>query len=294
MQAAQVIPFRFESREVRTLLIDGQPWFCAADVCAVLDYANSRQAIQKNCREKGVSIRDTPTKGGMQAMTFIDEGNLYRLIIKSRKDEAQRFESWVCDEVLPAIRKHGRYEDAGNRMGTLLGQTIGTDGFHMLGAVLDGKVRHLPAPARRRAKMHIWSQVHKAFSVVSAEDIPASSLDAARNFIGSYSLPLEGEWLSKTSTKAGTFADILGRPMTSTERWLVYADSNGNEHLKSVPDDACVLSHRDLIRGMLGCDIPVHPDEMFEFALAAIANIKIRYNNQYSRIRAARKAGLKV
>lgn len=195
MQSAQVIPFRFEAREVRTIVIDDQPWFCAADVCEVLGYANSRQAIQKNCRPEGVSVRDTLTRGGKQALTFIAEGNLYRLIIKSRKEEAQRFEAWVCDEVLPAIRKQGRYEDTDNRMATLVGQTIGTDGFHMLGAVVKGKVSSLPAAIQRRATSKIWSQTHAAFGVRSAADIPADQLDSARNFIAAYAL--EGEWLGK-------------------------------------------------------------------------------------------------
>ncbi|MFV2946943.1 MULTISPECIES: BRO-N domain-containing protein [Pseudomonas] len=195
MQSAQVIPFRFEAREVRTIVIDDQPWFCAADVCEVLGYANSRQAIQKNCRPEGVSVRDTLTRGGKQALTFIAEGNLYRLIIKSRKEEAERFEAWVCDEVLPAIRKTGRYEDTDNRMATLVGQTIGTDGFHMLGAVVKGKVSSLPAAIQRRATSKIWSQTHAAFGVRSAADIPANQLDAARNFIAAYAL--EGEWLPK-------------------------------------------------------------------------------------------------
>ncbi|ANI14484.1 hypothetical protein A9C11_11030 [Pseudomonas citronellolis] len=78
---------------------------------------------------------------------------------------------------------------------TLIGTTIGTDGFHCLAAVVDGKVRHLPAPYRRGAKNHIWSQVHKAFSVVSVEDIPANQMDSVRNFIGAYAL--EGEWLPR-------------------------------------------------------------------------------------------------
>ena len=88
---------------------NGEPWFCAADVCEVLGYANSRQAVQKNCRDKGVSSRDTLTDGGTQALTFISEGNLYRLIIKSRKPEAERFETWVMEEVLPSIRQKGGY-----------------------------------------------------------------------------------------------------------------------------------------------------------------------------------------
>ncbi|WP_165544645.1 BRO-N domain-containing protein [Pasteurella multocida] len=85
-------------------------WFCANDVCAILDYANPRQAVQKNCNPKGVSIRDTLTAGGTQSMIYINEPNLYRLIIKSRKPEAEPFETWVFEEVLPQIRKTGKYE----------------------------------------------------------------------------------------------------------------------------------------------------------------------------------------
>lgn len=191
---AQVIPFRFETKEVRAYSdADGEPWFCAADVCRALGYSNSRKAIADNCRDKGVTSSYTLTSKGRQSLTFINEGNLYRLIIKSRKEEAQRFESWVCDEVLPAIRKHGRYEDEQGKMTTLVGQTIGTDGFHVLGAVVAGKVRALPPEVQRRATMKLWAQVHAAFNVRSAQDIPAAQLDSARNFIAAYAL--EGEFL---------------------------------------------------------------------------------------------------
>ena len=101
------------SFSVRIAVCDGDPWFCAADVCDVLGYTNSRKAIADHCRGGGVTKRDTPTESGVQALTFLSEGNLYRLIIKSRKPEAQRFESWVCDEVLPSIRKTGAYAAPG-------------------------------------------------------------------------------------------------------------------------------------------------------------------------------------
>jgi hypothetical protein len=61
--------------------------------------------------------------------------------------------------------------------------------------MLDGKLRKLPAKAKQRAKMHVWSQVHKAFSVVSAQDIPAEQMDSVRNFIAAYTL--DGEWMAK-------------------------------------------------------------------------------------------------
>lgn len=81
---------------------------------------------------------------------------------------------------------------------TLIGQTVGTDGFHMLGAVIHGKVNQLPSRTRKRASRHLWAQVHKAFSVTRGEDIPADQIDNARNFIAAYAM--EGEWLGKDSS----------------------------------------------------------------------------------------------
>ncbi|MBV7389032.1 Bro-N domain-containing protein [Pasteurellaceae bacterium TAE3-ERU1] len=102
--------FDFKNLPVR-IIIDNtnEFWFCANDVCSILEYANPRQAVHKNCNPKGVSNRYTLTKGGNQEMVYINEPNLYRLIIKSRKPEAEPFEAWVFEEVLPQIRKTGQY-----------------------------------------------------------------------------------------------------------------------------------------------------------------------------------------
>lgn len=103
--------FQFHSAAIRTFADDqGEPWFAATDVCKVLGYGNARQTVVDHCREKGVSKRYTLTEGGKQEITVINEPNLYRLIIKSRKPEAEKFEGWVMEVVLPALRKHGRYE----------------------------------------------------------------------------------------------------------------------------------------------------------------------------------------
>ncbi len=103
--------FNFQSLPVRILLNeDRDPVFCAKDVCNILGYANAAQAVQKNCKKKGISVRDTLTKGGLQSMAYITEANLYRLIIKSKKPQAEAFEEWVFEEVLPTIRKTGGYQ----------------------------------------------------------------------------------------------------------------------------------------------------------------------------------------
>lgn len=103
--------FDFKALPFRTTVDEnGNPWFCGKDVCDILGYANHNDAIKKTCKPKGVANSyPLETAGGIQYPVFIDEGNLYRLIIKSNKPEAEPFEAWVCDEVLPSIRKTGGY-----------------------------------------------------------------------------------------------------------------------------------------------------------------------------------------
>ena len=96
-----------EFGEIRTIEIDGKPYFVAVDVATALGYATPRDAISRHC--KGVVKRDTPTSSGVQQMSYINEGDLYRLIMKSKLPSAEKFESWVMDEVLPTIRKTGGY-----------------------------------------------------------------------------------------------------------------------------------------------------------------------------------------
>ncbi|HHM6046685.1 TPA: Bro-N domain-containing protein [Pseudomonas aeruginosa] len=205
MQTAQVIPFEFEANKVRTAVIDGQPWFAAKDVISALEYAKSSAPAKLidhvPTQWKGVNRIHTP--GGTQRLLMLSEQGLYFFLGRSDKEKALPFQIWLAGEVLPSIRRTGRYEDSQNKMATLVGETIGTDGFHMLGALIKGKVATLPVEIRRRATMKIWSQTHAAFGVRSASDIPANQLDAARNFVAAYSVH-EGEWLPKPEKRCGT------------------------------------------------------------------------------------------
>ncbi len=94
--------------EVRTIEEDEKVLFCGSDVAKALGYKRPNEAISKHC--KGTLKRRTPTPGGMQEMNFIPEGDIYRLAAKSELPGAEKFESWIFDEVLPAIRKHGEYK----------------------------------------------------------------------------------------------------------------------------------------------------------------------------------------
>ena len=97
-----------EFGRVRTTEIDGKPYFSAKDVAEALGYSNPRKAILDHC--KGVTKRDTLTAGGQQAVNFIPEGDIYRLIVRSNLPRAERFEKWVFDEVIPQIRQTGGYQ----------------------------------------------------------------------------------------------------------------------------------------------------------------------------------------
>ena len=92
---------------VRTLEADGKILFAASDIAKALGYTNPSKAVNDHC--KGITKCYTPTEGGVQALNFIPEGDVYRLIAHSKLPSAEKFESWVFDEVLPTIHKTGSY-----------------------------------------------------------------------------------------------------------------------------------------------------------------------------------------
>lgn len=101
----------FENPEfgaVRSILIDGDPWFVAAYVCKALELEKTNRALSRlDDDEKGAHSVSTP--GGRQRMSIISESGLYSLILGSRKPEARAFKRWITHEVIPSIRKHGAY-----------------------------------------------------------------------------------------------------------------------------------------------------------------------------------------
>lgn len=96
-----------EFGQVRTVEINGKPYFVANDVAKALGYVETAKAIRTHC--KGVSEMDIPSKGGVQCMKIIPEGDIYRLIVRSKLPSAEKFEKWVFDEIIPSIRTNGGY-----------------------------------------------------------------------------------------------------------------------------------------------------------------------------------------
>lgn len=98
-----------EFGSIRSITVNGEPFFVGKDVAEILGYANPQKAVRDHVDDddKGVNEMDTP--GGVQPVMFINESGLYSLILSSKLPAAKRFKRWVTSEVLPAIRRHGLY-----------------------------------------------------------------------------------------------------------------------------------------------------------------------------------------
>lgn len=113
--------------KVRTVEIEGKIWFCASDVASALGYANPRDAVVRHCKPMGVVLYDTPTRSAVQKIKYINEGNVYRLIASSKLPAAEKFESWIFDELVPQTLRNGGY---------ILGKKSETDNELLARAVL--------------------------------------------------------------------------------------------------------------------------------------------------------------
>lgn len=101
--------FNFEQNEVRTILVNDEPYFVGKDVARVLGYSNTKDALSRHVDSEDKTGSRITTSGQSREMTIINESGLYSLILKSKLPNARKFKRWVTSEVLPTIRKTGSY-----------------------------------------------------------------------------------------------------------------------------------------------------------------------------------------
>lgn len=102
--------FNFENHEVRSLLLNNEPWFIGKDVAEVLGYKNASKALSDHVDSEDKGVTKCYTLGGTQNMAIINESGLYSLVLSSKLPSAKKFKRWVTSEVLPALRKTGQYQ----------------------------------------------------------------------------------------------------------------------------------------------------------------------------------------
>lgn len=174
----QLSTFNFNSLPVRINVIGLDPFFCLVDVAAILGLGN-RSVSKFKFNPKGVEKLSTPSNGGLQEMIFINEPNLYRMIFRSNKPEAETFQNWVFEEVLPAIRKTGKYE----------AKTTADDRTGLRNAV------NMLVSKKGLIYSDAYNLVHQYMNVERIEDIPADKLQSAVEYV--HRIVLEGELITE-------------------------------------------------------------------------------------------------
>lgn len=105
-----IVAFKYEEQQVRTIEKNGEPWFVGKDVAAILGYSDTADAVKKHVDPEDKGVGEMPTPGGKQRIMLINESGLYSLILSSKLPTAKEFKRWVTSEVLPSIRKTGEYK----------------------------------------------------------------------------------------------------------------------------------------------------------------------------------------
>lgn len=218
--------FNFNQSNVRVQTVNHEPFFCLKDVAEILEIKDTKA---KNFRlsEKGVEIFPLLTNGGVQQMTFINEPNLYRVIFRSRKAEAVKFQDWIFEEVIPQIRKTGGYQ---------VGQKTTADdrtGLRQAVAALVGRKGIDYSSA--------YSMIHQRFNVEAIEDIPAENLPEAVAYVHALTLHtgLTGEVLDalpkaepKLPIDGNSLADIAAMVYYGT--WMIELGKDISAPLKQL------------------------------------------------------------
>ncbi|HHA2711727.1 BRO family protein [Stenotrophomonas maltophilia] len=198
-----LIPFQFQSITIRAIQINGDPWFVGKDVAEALGYANTTDALNKHCRGVAKRYPIVDNLGRSQEARIINEPDLYRLTAKSQLPEAEKFEKWVFEEVLPTVRRTGGY-----------GRT--TDPMAVLAD-----------PAAMRGLLLTYTEKVLELQHTVEEQAPkVAALQRLEDAEGSFGLREAAQVLDMPERKLTRHLDAEGwiYKMPNSRRWQGYAD----------------------------------------------------------------------
>lgn len=163
----QALSFSFENMAVRTLGTPEHPLFVALDVCSALGYAKARNAVAQHVDPEDLIKSDIDTNGGRQTINCVTESGLYALIFGSKLESAKRFKRWVTSEVLPAIRRTGRYE---------------TDQSALITTTEQYEIRKAIKSRAKNSSVHyqtVYNALYDYFKIASYKDLRHDQMKAA-------------------------------------------------------------------------------------------------------------------
>lgn len=148
---SEILPFDFRGSPVRVVKVDGQPWFVAADVAKILGYRDAANAV-RTLRDQHKGTQPVSTPRGLQDLTVISRSGLFRLALRSDRAEADSFQDWVTDEVLPAISDTGAYVAPAQR-GEMLPDISTPEGVSVMADMFAATARQLVAAKQTIAEI---------------------------------------------------------------------------------------------------------------------------------------------
>ena len=289
----QLSVFNFNSNEVRIVDTNGQPWFVAADVCAALGYQNTSKAVGDHLDEdeRASALVPTPNAPLGVPTNIISESGLYALVLRSRKPEARKFAKWVTSEVLPAIRKTGQYiaqpyaVNPGDKLTATQADTLRnmlTEAAQAMPKDLQGLVMRegwskLKAHFNCSYRQIPQSEFNEAVSLLSRHIVhwkraKVNDLDIVQNF-----QEIQDSYALAVALLPETQKAIQSGLANTNRRWFLSFDGQHKPHIQTIPDDAYMLSHADMLKAMLSGDgLPMKNEELEMFIHAATRNLANR------------------
>lgn len=214
--------FQFNTTELRVIQDEqGDLWFVAADVCSALEVQNVTQAVSRLDEDE----RSMFNIGRQGEASIINESGLYSLILGSRKPEAKKFKKWVTSEVLPTIRKTGRYETPAEPGITPAQQRQLQEAI--AARFPDGKKRP-----------YAWSRFNNHFQLGSYKQLPTSKTDEALSYIAT----MQGGEDAPTGLERAALEQLR------FARFCLYFDADGKMNLKEIPAGARMMQDADIAR----------------------------------------------
>lgn len=186
--APALISFAFQSSaSVRIVTIDGEPWFVAKDIAAVLGYSNTKQAVIDHCKRAkslkdiGVANRDPQQNQELDPQTkLIPEPDVYRLITRSKLPSAEAFESWLFETVLPSIRKTGGYQMPAVAKPDY--ERCTNKQFQQLGQAINRAMAGWAFGSQH--DQHVYNALRVVLSIDRIADLPSTDFDKALSVVG--------------------------------------------------------------------------------------------------------------
>lgn len=248
---SNVIPFDFNTHAIRVIEHDGEVWFVASDIARALDYRDAHNMCRRlDDDEKGTHKTSTPNS---QDLLIISESGLYSAILRSRKEEAKAFKKWVTSQVLPSIRRTGRYEKP-------------------VETLTPGQQRHVQKLVNSLARLpvnshaELWRKIKDRFNVAIYRDIPAEKYPEVCRFLGV--APLVAELTGSKAPTAAPTTFIDCPPNAGLDDLL---ESLGSAGGKPVRIRADVATMRAELEGLKMSKVAMaNVKEVFTAALAQI------------------------